>query len=83
MSANPGSAVIYARSGCPYCSKIEEVFRGKGWTYRKYMLGSQFTREQFYKEFGQGATFPQVILNGRRTGGCTETVKYLREQNFV
>lgn len=47
------------------------------------MLGSQFTREQFYKEFGQGATFPQVILNGRRTGGCTETVKYLREQKFV
>ena len=83
MSNNPGSAVIYARSVCPYCSKIEEVFRAKGWTYRKYMLGQQFTREQFYKEFGQGATFPQVILNGVRRGGCTETVKYLRENSFV
>jgi|TARA_Y100000361_G_C11120104_1_gene322721 glutaredoxin 3 len=81
--ATPGAAMIYTRAGCPYCNKIEEVFRAKGWPYTKYSLGAQFTREQFYKEFGPGSTFPQVIIAGKRTGGCTETVKYLREGKFL
>ena len=83
MSKNPGGTVIYTRSGCPYCTKIKEVYKTKGWGYTEYALGQQFTREQFYKEFGPGSTFPQVIIAGRRTGGCTETVKYLREGNFL
>ena len=81
--ASPGTAQIYARAGCPYCNKIEEVFRSKGWSYTKDMLNQQFTREQFYKQFGPGATFPQVMVGGRHTGGCTETVKYLREGKFL
>ena len=33
----------------------------------------------FYGQFGQGSTFPQVVLNDtQKIGGCTETVKYLR-----
>lgn len=83
MSANPGSALIYSRAGCPYCSKIVEVFRSKGWSFTEYKLNEQFTRDQFNKQFGPGSTFPQVILNGRRMGGCTDTVKYLRENKFL
>jgi glutaredoxin 3 len=81
--ATPGAAMIYSRAGCPYCNKIEEVFRAKGWQYTKYNLNAQFTREQFYKEFGPGATFPQVIIGGKRTGGCTETVSYLKEGRYL
>ena len=38
---------------------------------------------EFYEEFGGNATFPQVTINGQKMGGCTETVKYLREHNMV
>ena len=55
----------------------------KGYTFAEFTLGVNFTREQFYKEFGPGATFPQVLINGRKMGGCTETVKYLRENNLM
>jgi glutaredoxin len=48
-----------------------------------YTLDEDFTRQQFIDEFGQGTTFPQVILNEERLGGCVDTVKYLRENNFV
>jgi len=48
-----------------------------------YTLDQDFTREQFYAEFGPGSTFPQVQLNGQNLGGCTDTVKYLKEQNIV
>jgi len=55
----------------------------KGWGYTEYSLGTQFTREQFKQEFGQTATFPQVLINGQKKGGCTETISYLREGNYL
>ena len=34
-------------------------------------------REEFYEKFGDGATFPQVLLDGSNMGGCAETIEYL------
>lgn len=74
---------VYTRPGCPYCDQVKQVLSGKGYSYQEYVLGSSFTREQFYKEFGNGSTFPQVLLNGTKLGGCTDTVRYLREQKLI
>ena len=79
----PGNTAIYTRDGCPYCTKIKEVYKSKGWVYAEYKLNTNFTREQFYSEFGNGATFPQVIISEHKMGGCTETVKYLRENTYL
>ncbi len=83
MSTTPGQTAIYTRNGCPYCTKIKEVYKSKGWAFAEFALGVNFTREQFYSEFGRGATFPQVIIKGQKKGGCTETVKYLRESKLL
>ena len=83
MANKPGSTAIYTRNGFPFCTKIKEVYRMKGYAFSEFTLGVNFTREQFYKEFGPGATFPQVLINGQKMGGCTETVKYLRENNLL
>ena len=48
-----------------------------------YKLGVDFDREAFYAEFGQGSTFPQVIVDEKHIGGCTDTVQYLKEQKLV
>ena len=48
----PGNTAIYTRDGCPYCTKIKEVYKSKGWVYAEYKLNTNFTREQFYNEFG-------------------------------
>ena len=48
-----------------------------------YKLDRDFTRQEFYDKFGQGSTFPQVLSNDTIIGGCTETVKYLREQKLL
>ncbi len=74
---------IYTRTGCPYCTKIKQVLEGKRYNYREYKLGVDFEREAFYTQFGQGSTFPQVVLADNNLGGCTETVKYLRENNLI
>ena len=48
-----------------------------------YDLDKDFNRSEFFEQFGVGATFPQVTVNNKDLGGCTDTVKYLKEHNFV
>lgn len=74
---------VYSKDGCPYCDMVKQVLVGKDLIFTEYKLGEDFDKEQFYNEFGQGSTFPQVIMNGEKLGGCTDTVKYLREQGIV
>lgn len=75
---------VYSKNGCPFCSKVEQVLSLSNLEHKVYKLDQDFTREEFYAEFGQGSTFPQVIMNDtQHLGGCTETVRYLREHNIV
>lgn len=75
---------VYSKNGCPFCSKIEQVLSLSNLEHKVYKLDQDFTREEFYAEFGQGSTFPQVIMNDtQHLGGCTDTVKYLQENNII
>lgn len=75
---------VYSKEGCPYCIKIKQVLELSNLEHKVYTLGEDFSREQFYAEFGYGSTFPQVVMNDQEhLGGCTETVKYLKEQNII
>ena len=51
--------------------------------YVVYTLDEDFTREQFYAEFGEGSTFPQVICDDKKLGGSVDTIKFLKEQKVV
>ena len=75
--------IVYSRDGCPYCTKIKQVLEGKGFSYREYQLDKDFDRESFYGEFGEGSTFPQVLLNSKKLGGCVDAVKYMRQKNLI
>ena len=75
---------VYSKQGCPYCTKIEQVFKMKGFEYTKHMLGEDFNKEEFYEKFGVGSTFPRVLdSEGTLIGGATETVKYLKSNGLV
>jgi glutaredoxin len=75
---------VYSKHGCPYCSKIKQVLELANLEHVVYTLGENFDRDGFYAEFGEGSTFPQVVLNDQEhLGGCTDTVQYLKEQNLV
>ena len=74
---------VYSKDGCPYCTKVVQVLELAQLNHVVYKLGNQFNKDAFYGEFGNGSTFPQVVVNGRKLGGCNETVKYLKENNMV
>ncbi len=78
---------VYSKQGCPYCDKVKIILSDlsikKGCPVTYYELGTNFTREEFYSEFGEGSTFPQVVMNDTHLGGCSDTVKYLSEQSLL
>jgi glutaredoxin len=81
--------IVYSKSGCPFCTKVQRVLELSEQKYVVYKLNEDYTGTEFYDKFGVGSTFPQVIMNvegpddGTHLGGCTETVSYLRKNNLV
>lgn len=73
---------VYSRTGCPYCQKIKQLFEINEFKYVEYLLDRDFTREQFYSEFGEETTFPQIVFNDQRLGGCIDTIQYLQEKDI-
>lgn len=69
--------VIYTRDDCPYCAKLEIILDSFAVEYTLYKLGVDFDGEAFYNEFGEGSTFPRVVMDGSVLGGCTETLEFL------
>ena len=74
---------VYSKDGCPYCTRIKQILDLCQFKYQEYKLDEHFDRFAFYEEFGGGSTFPQVLLNNKKLGGCTDTVKYLKEHNLL
>ena len=57
---------VYSKDGCPYCTKVVQVLELAKLNHVIYKLDQNFDRKSFYGEFGEGSTFPQVTLNGRK-----------------
>ena len=74
---------IYSKDGCPYCIKVQKVLQLAELKFVIYKLDTDYSREEFYEKFGVGSTFPQVVLENKTIGGCSETAKYLRENKLV
>lgn len=75
--------IVYSKPGCPFCEKIKQVLSMKDLVYQEKVLDVDFDRNQFYEMFGDGSTFPQVLMDDQKLGGCTDSVKYLRENNII
>jgi glutaredoxin len=75
--------VVYSKSGCPYCSKVEQVLKLAEQKHVVYKLDVDYDRAEFYEKFGVGSTFPQVLVNGKILGGCSDTVQFLKEHKLV
>lgn len=72
---------IYSKEDCPYCQyaiqKAENLssYGENVATYKKYMLGEDFTREELLEKFPTARTFPQITIDGVSIGGWNEFQK--------
>ena len=75
--------IVYSKNNCPYCTKVKQVLELTGSNFDIQTLDEDFTREDFYAKFGEGSTFPQVVCDDKKLGGCVDTIKFLREQSVI
>ena len=73
---------VYSKDGCTHCKQIIEVLGLSELNYVEYKLDIDFSKEAFFGQFGEGATFPQVVLNGENLGGTKESIEYMKEQDI-
>ena len=76
-------AVLWSKENCQWCERVRQLFSHCKIDYLEYKLDKDFTRKQFYEEFEEGATFPQVQLDNKHIGGCKDTLHYLQEKNLI
>lgn len=69
---------VYSKKNCDFCYKIKQVLELTGNSFVVYTLDTDFTKEEFHSQFGETSTFPQVVVEDKHIGGCTDTIKYLR-----
>tara|TARA_B100000925_G_scaffold39503_1_gene25769 strand:- start:207 stop:443 length:237 start_codon:yes stop_codon:yes gene_type:complete len=74
---------VYSKLGCGHCEKVISVLQLAQLNYVEYKLGEDFNKKEFYNQFGEGSTFPQVSVDAHTIGGAADTVKYLQEYNLV
>ena len=74
---------VYTKDGCPYCEKVKQVLELTESKFVVYNLDQHFNKDAFYGEFGEGSTFPQVVVDGNKLGGSSETIKFLQENKII
>ena len=60
-----------------------QVLEMTGKQFVEYKLGRDFTGQECYDKFGEGSTFPQVLCDDRKLGGCVDTIQFLREEKVI
>jgi len=74
---------VYSKNGCGFCDRLTEFMDEKNISYEKFLLGEDFTPDDFMNRFGNQSTFPQVHFESRNIGGMKDTVRYLVENKLV
>ena len=54
----------------------------EGLNHVVYQLDEDYTREEFYEKFGEGSTFPQLVLDDIHLGGCKESIKHMQKEKI-
>ena len=75
--------VLYSRDNCQWCERVRQLMDSVKFPYIEYKYGVDFTRKEFYAEFGEGATFPQVQIDNKHIGGCKDTLHFLQEEGII
>lgn len=78
---------IYTKKDCPHCYRAKTAIELCGHELDVVTLDEDFNKLEFFDKFGQGSTFPQVTVmtpeNVEYVGGCSDTIKYLKNLSLV
>ena len=68
-------AIVYSDKS-QECDRAVSLLQSLEHRYVEYVLGRDFTPEQFTAEFGEGASYPQVAVGTKHIGTLKETLQH-------
>ena len=74
---------VYTKKNCNFCDQIKQVLNLKNVAYEEKVLNTDFSAVDFIESFGKGATFPQIVHEDHKVGGCIQTIKYLKSKDLI
>lgn len=64
---------IYIWTSCPYCVRAKALLDHKNVPYTEYVIdGDEEAREAMSRRTGGRRSLPQIFIDGRHVGGCSE-----------
>ncbi len=74
------SVEIYTKTLCGYCWRARELLESKGIAFEEYVIdGGGPKREEMIQRAGGRTTVPQIFIDGRHVGGCTDLLALERD----
>ena len=75
------TAVIYSNES-QECNRMTSLLKNLGGEFLEYKLGTHFTKDAFYGEFGEEATFPQITVGYKHIGNMHDTLKWMKHRGL-
>jgi glutaredoxin 3 len=74
------SVEIYTKTFCGYCWRARELLETKGIEFEEHVIdGGGPKREEMIQRAGGRTTVPQIFIDGRHIGGCTDLLVLERD----
>lgn len=73
---------IYSKPNCPYCDMAKEVFKKLNVQYEEHVVGSEVSKEEFYKKFPGCRTVPQIVIADEHIGGYAELTEWMKHNDL-
>ena len=71
---------IYTKAFCGYCWRARDLLESKGVAFEEHVIdGGGPKREEMIQRANGRTTVPQIFIDGRHIGGCTDLVALERD----
>lgn len=75
------AAEIFTKPSCPWCVKAKELLKERNVKIVEHVVGTNgVTKETIEQKIGNGTqvkTVPQIFVDGKYIGGCTDLMRLL------
>jgi len=79
-SGRVASVEIYTKTFCGYCWRARSLLESKGVEFTEYVIdGGGAKREEMIQRANGRTTVPQIFIDGRHIGGCTDLLALERD----
>ena len=74
------SVEIYTKTFCGYCWRARDLLEAKGISYQEYVIDQGGPkRDEMIQRANGRTTVPQIFIDGRHIGGCTDLLALERD----